>query len=86
MVNNQQKETLALSSIQSQLGALSLLAILYNMVFKNKAPKPKQQHLQHAPSALMSLFDAYKWFERSRNTQLRAQNLPGVFKPKKSSP
>ena len=69
---NQQQETLALSSIQAQIGAISLLGVLYNLVFKNKAPKPQQKQMPHTSSALTSLFDAYKWFERSKNTQNKA--------------
>lgn len=72
---NRQQEKLALSSIQAQIGALSLLGILYNLVFKNKAPKPQQRHLEHTPSVLTSLFDAYKWFERSKNTQIKANRM-----------
>ncbi len=75
LLENQRKETLALSSIQSQIGALSLLSILYNLVFKNKAPQPKQQALPHTPSVLTSLFDAYKWFDRAKNTQLKANGM-----------
>jgi hypothetical protein len=82
MVNNQQKATLALASIQNQLGALTLLSILYNLVFKNKAPKPKQPALQHAPSALTSLYDAYKWFNRARNTQLKANSMQNRPSPR----